>query len=223
MSVRIVIQCAAAKQPSGFLRSPHGRQVKFVANPDQAPASESRAFLLARPDDPVESGAPTTWRDLVTDYNRGTQNPHGLFPAHQLYTPPAYAALVRKFGVTNVFILSAGWGLIPATFMTPNYDITFSANADDYKRRRRTDAYRDVHGLSGAAEPIIFLGGKDYLPLFCALTNQVNAPRFVYFNSAEEPVARGCLSIRYPTSRRTNWHYSCADDLINGGLALPTI
>ena len=222
MIMRLVIQCAAAKQSGGFLRASAGRPVKFVAHPEQAPASESTAFVLAHPDDPVEAGA-STWRDLVVEYNRGTQNPKGLFPAHQLYTPPTYAALVRKFGAANIFVLSAGWGLIPATFMTPNYDITFSASAEPYKRRVRTDVYRDLHGLSDASTPIIFLGGKDYLPLFCALTAKSKAPRFVYFNSTSVPDAPGCRTIKYSTTQRTNWHYSCANDLVDGKLALPSL
>lgn len=220
MIIRIVIQCAAAKQSDGFLRMPDGRRVKFVAHPEQAPSSESSAFKLVRPDDAIEPGA-RTWRDLVLEYNLEDKNPQGLVQAQSLYTPPAYAALVRKFGVTSIYVLSAGWGLIPATFMTPNYDITFSASADAFKRRRRTDAYRDFHALGGTTEPIVFLGGKDYLPLFCALTSQAKAPRVVYFNSAVEPDAPGCEMRRYPTSQRTNWHYSCAEDLINGTLELP--
>ncbi len=221
MTIRVVIQCAAAKQSGGFLQMDDGRKVKFVAHPDRAPASETSAFMLVRPDDPVEPGA-RTWRDLVLDYNQQYKNPQGLAQAHQLYTRPTYGALVRKFGVSSTYVLSAGWGLIPASFLTPNYDITFSASAEAYKRRRRTETFSDFHGLDGTTDPIVFLGGKDYLPLFCALTSQVTAPRYVYFNSVVEPQAPGCLMLKYLTTQRTNWHYSCADDLINGTLALPS-
>ena len=59
-------------------------------------------------------------------------------------TPPArrpsvYRELVHALGAENVFILSAGWGLLSADFLTPNYDITFSATAERYKRRRVRD------------------------------------------------------------------------------------
>ncbi|BAU49572.1 hypothetical protein SVA_3024 [Sulfurifustis variabilis] len=49
----------------------------------------------------------------------------------------------RPGRVRDVFILSAGWGLIGAAFLTPVYDITFSNSADDYKRRRRRNQFDD--------------------------------------------------------------------------------
>lgn len=58
---------------------------------------------------------------------------------------------MRKFGLDNVMILSAGWGLIPAQFLTPRYDITFSASAEPYVRRRKNQAYEDFIWLWFAA------------------------------------------------------------------------
>jgi hypothetical protein len=40
---------------------------------------------------------------------------------------------VDRFGLENVYVLSASWGLIRADFLTPYYDITFSSSADAYK------------------------------------------------------------------------------------------
>ena len=220
MSVRIVIQCAATKHSGGYLRTPDGRPVKFVAHPESAPEAESTSFVLAHPDDPSGVGA-STWREVAVQYNQQSDNPLGLHLAHQLYAQPAYRDLVRRFGVASVFILSAGWGLIPATFKIPNYDITFSPSADTFKRRLGKDVYRDVHGLSGGDEPIVFLGGKDYLKLFLELTARISARRIVYFNSAHAPRLSGCELVRYQTTQRTNWHYACANDLVTGRLALP--
>ena len=53
--------------------------------------------------------------------------------------------LVEIFGIDNVYILSAGWGLIRASFLTPNYDITFSAPAGAYNLRRKYDQYCDCN------------------------------------------------------------------------------
>ena len=90
----------------------------------------------------------------------------GLLPAWQLYDRPVYRELVHALGAENVLILSAGWGLLSADFLTPNYDITFSTTAERYKRRRVRDRYRDFCMLSGdRIEPVVFLGGKDYVPL----------------------------------------------------------
>lgn len=76
----------------------------------------------------------------------------------------------------GVYILSAGWGLIRSDFLTPYYDITFSQSADPYKRRRRTDRYDDFRMIpDGVKDEILFIGGKDYLPLFCQLTNRPKA------------------------------------------------
>src|SRR5439155_7251570 len=97
-------------------------------------------------------------------------NPLGLLPAYRLYSHDSYSALVDRFGMKHVFILSAGWGLIPAPFLTPNYDITFSASAGAWKRRRKDDRYADFCLMGDDGDEIIFLGGKDYFPLFCRLT-----------------------------------------------------
>jgi len=68
---------------------------------------------------------------------------------------------VTRFGVKNVYILSAGWGLICADFLTPAYDITFSPSAAPYKRRRKTDRYEDFRMLPDKAErEIVFFGGQ---------------------------------------------------------------
>jgi hypothetical protein len=78
---------------------------------------------------------------------------------------------VDRFGVEKVYILSAGWGLIRADFLTPYYDITFSQQAERWKRRRKADRYEDFRMLSDdAADDIACVGGKDYLKLFGALT-----------------------------------------------------
>jgi hypothetical protein len=131
----VVIQCASRKhERAGFFTTQDGRRVLFVADPSTAPLSSG--LVYARPDDPSDRGA--SWRELLSEYNR---NPNGnqlkLYPAVQLYTPPIYGQLAQRFGVEKTYILSAGWGLIAATFLTPVYDITFSNSAEQYKRRAR--------------------------------------------------------------------------------------
>jgi hypothetical protein len=51
-------------------------------------------------------------------------------PAFQLYQNEAYRRLADKVGTQKLYILSAGWGLIGAMFLTPSYDITFTAQAE---------------------------------------------------------------------------------------------
>jgi hypothetical protein len=116
-SMIVVIQCQGRKQPdAGRLKSADGKPVYFVARPELAPADDS--LLYARPDDRSDRGM--SWRQILLDYNRDTQNLFRLYPAGQLYTDGVYGRLAARFGSQNLFIPSAGWGLIRADFLTPD-------------------------------------------------------------------------------------------------------
>jgi hypothetical protein len=195
-----------------------GNLVDFVADPRAAPPNTARAY--ARPDDLAENGK--SWRQHLIEYNKNAgNNLLGLYPAFQLYERDVYRRAADRFGLSNVYILSAGWGLIRADFLTPSYDITFSLSADPHKRRRKTDRYDDFRMLPAETEEhVVFLGGKDYLPLFCALTAAICAPKTVFSNSANAPSVSGCNLRRFETSTRTNWHYECANALIDGAIRI---
>ena len=127
--------------------------------------------LFARPDD-LSDTPPLSWRDRLAEYVREEQdqNTMGLYEAYRLYKHPSYAALVSRFGVEQVFILSAGWGLIRADYLLPTYDITFNRQAKLKNPSAfcvSTADYAFFQQLP-ADNPasIYFLGGKDYLPLF---------------------------------------------------------
>lgn len=211
----VVIQCAATKRSDcGHLRTGDGRPVLFVAHPDRAP--NTGPFVYARPDDLAEDGRP--WRDHLLEYNAGDGfNPYGLLPARQLYTHPIYARLADHCGPNRLYILSAGWGLIPGHFLTPAYDVTFSAGAAEYKRRRKRDPFEDFRILPGdSSEPVVFFGGKAYTQLFARLSAGVGRRRIVLYNSDTRPDAPGCETVRFRTSTRTNWHYGCARAFVEG-------
>lgn len=209
----VVIQCAASKRSdAGRFRSPNGRPIIFVADPRAAPVND--ACIYARPDDQAQNS--NTWRDLLLSYNKAGGNQFNLCPAHRLYENPTYAQLANRFGLNKLYILSAGWGLISAGFLTPYYDITFSSSAEAYKRRRKADLYGDLCMLpTPTDEPIVFFGGKDYVPLFCKLTDCTSGKRTVFYNSARPPAAVGCTLERFETTTRTNWHYECAKSFLN--------
>ena len=212
----VVIQCAARKRPSaGHLTAENDNPVLFVANAATAPRRPEVAYR--RPDDVALSAL--TWREVLAKYNEihgsAQANPLGLLPAWRLYQNRTYEYLVDRLGEDNVFILSAGWGLVSATFLMPNYDITFSGSAEDHKRRRSHEQYADFSMLpKDTSLPIIFLGGKDYVPLFCRLTEGTRAERIVY-HVGEPPPAPNCGVVRFETDRRTNWHYECATWLLD--------
>ena len=220
--MKIVIQCAARKNDqAGRMRDASNRLVEFVADPNIAPVSN--AIVYAKPDDVSDGGL--TWRERLVEYNRNNGgNPLDLFPAYQLYANPAYRALVEKYGAENVFILSAGWGLIGAEFLTPRYDITFSTAAkceDIYKRRRKSDSYADFCFLpDDCRDDLVFFGGKDYLPLFDKLTSSYAGKRHIFYNSSVPPSVRNGRAIRFQTSTRTNWHYECVSAFIEGRISL---
>src|SRR5687767_7904212 len=114
-----VIQCAASKRSgAGTLVTADGRPVKFVAEPALAPRNDD--VVYARPGD--KSDGERSWRQVLVAYNKEEiENPFGLLPAWRLYGHPVYARLVGRLGAENVYILSAGWGLISASFLTPDY------------------------------------------------------------------------------------------------------
>lgn len=214
----VVIQCAAKKRSdAGSLYTADGKRVIFVAQPDQAQKSDSA--LYARPDDFSDTGK--TWRERIFSMNCDpTHHPHGLLPAMDLYNNAIYGALAKKLGQEHLFILSAGWGLVPSGFLLPAYDITFNKQADGYKRRRPRDHYADFRLLPADAEgPILFFGGISYLSLFASLTSGCAAERIVFHSAAAVPVLPGCRPVRYRTTTRTNWQYQCARNFVEDRLS----
>lgn len=214
--MKIVIQCAGSKDKSaGSLRLHDGKKVIFVADPS-ATLSRSGIFY-AKPDDLAEGESHESWRDKLLAYNKNdaVRNPQHLLPAYKLYTNPAYEHLVSRFGKNKVFILSAGWGLIPSHFLTPPYDITFSASGERFNRRKKHDKYNDFSMMQNDGEEIVFLGGKSYLPQFYDLTKGMRGRKVIFFNSSTFPTGLppDIETKRFETSTRTNWHYECANAL----------
>lgn len=215
----VVIACAAGKNRpastnpnAGHLTTADDKPVLFVADPKIAPQQSEVEYR--RPDDIAPSGL--SWRDELVKYNKTYRdngaNPLGLLPAWRLYKDSAYEYLVNQLGEDKVFILSAGWGLIPAPFLTPDYDITFSGNAEAYKRRRKQDRYADFSMLPrDASHPIHFVGGKNYVCLFLRLTEGKGAERVIHYaGDYPPPRETNCRFRHFETTRRTNWHYECA-------------
>ena len=216
----VVIQCAARKQRhAGNLRTLDNQNVMFVAQPDSVPSDGSRVY--ARPDD--VSDREDTWRTVLEQYNASQGgNPLGLLPAWRLYRNPTYEMLAERVGPERLYVLSAGWGLIRADYLTPNYDITFSkaGNVEPLKRRGHRDIYSDFELPSGIADSLVFFGGRDYIPLFCRLTANAKGHRTVFY-AGSGAAAPGCTLRRFGEPF-TNWHYQCARAFLEGELACGT-
>ncbi len=232
-----VIQCAGTKNPrAGTLQQGDGKRVEFVANPDAMPDdAKAASCTYARPDDASDSG--DSWRVRLLEYNnhfRQTgQNSLSLLPAWKLYKNSIYSRLAKAYGTNRLYILSAGWGLISADFLTPAYDITFSRGKriPKYKRRgkygcyckgrerRNSEDFDDLCQLFPESRvPLLFIGGKDYLPLFCQLTRPLDCQKIAFYNSTEPPCTSNCdCDLKsFDAKRNQNWHYDLACQLIDG-------
>lgn len=222
--MKIVIQCAATKKVTPFghgIRTTDNRLVKFVAHPELI--NDNNQCVYAHPDG--KSSGSETWRDLILRYNKtmSHSNTLGLYKAYQLYQHNIYQKLVEKFGEDKVFILSAGWGLVSANFLIPDYDITFSKakNVSIHCQRNKSDLFSDICHLPDDGELTLFIGGKDYQPLFNHLTNKHKGKKTIFYNAVESPRAeRNTSFVLFETTQRTNWHYTCAKDLIDGKLSI---
>jgi hypothetical protein len=223
----VVIQCASTKDPSaGTLRTKGGKAVHFVAAPHLcSPTAET---IYARPDDESDHQG-QSWRNRLEAYvAHDADNSLGMRQAYLLYKHSAYGRLVEHFGISRVFILSAGWGLVRADYLLPAYDVTFNQRA----KQKNPAAYStSIEGWSffqqlpkNDKEPVVFLGGRDYLPLFERLTLSLQRKRIVFVRAAEagsvrrSPGSFSCELREFHVAARTNWHYQCAAALATGEL-----
>lgn len=209
---KVVMMCSSNKQPGNLFYN--GNAIKFYAIPNHA----NHEYL---PDDHVP-GMTMPWRDYVV----ANQNPATLpYMAYQLYTRQQYAGLFGQYG-NNLYILSAGWGLVRADFRLPQYDITFS-NApgiplNTIRNFGAPPRYKDFNQLNANnQDDIVFIGTPPYLDLFFALTANLPNRKIIYYKragiSVENPAPNASFIYRYyHTNRNQNWHYDLADDLIAG-------
>lgn len=219
--MNIVLVCAAGKEPhAGYLRQQDGQKVKFVADPDNAPRTES--YVYARPDDISDVGV--SWAETLHQYNETPEdNPLGLLQAWELYSNSTYEYLACEHGTEHLYILSGAWGLIPATFLTPMYNITFSTgeHVKPYQRRKAEDCYGNFCVLpANTMEPVVFFGGLDYVDFFCSLTSDIKAKRYVFHSSSRPPLAPGCQTRKFEPKHQGIWYYECARAFINGKISL---
>lgn len=235
----VIMPCASDKSPcAGAMKQAGDKLVKFVAHPEEMPDDKKIPhYVYARPYDIIpESG--NSWRDVLCEYNKTYKstgsNPWRLLPAEKLYRPRAYPnvyrRLVGKYGAKQVYILSAGWGLIDAEFLTPDYDITFYKKAPKWKRRYRQDPFDDLCQLRfDTTGPLVFFGLKDYMQLFGELTRSIECEKIVWYyndtvqNSSRTPPHKPDVDFRpFDTTSRhkRTWHYECATDLIDGTIKI---
>lgn len=217
--MKIVISCCDRKNGNPFTYNEE--TINFVSHVNAALQNNELYF---HPDDLIPNEN-NTWRDLVAQQEEG----NNLLPAYNLYRPNIYAALFENYG-NDLFIFSAGWGIIRADFRLPKYNITFSNNRNipNYAIRNNVDIFHDFNHLEGIAanEQILLIAGSDYVLPFCQLTaNLPNEKIIIYKNQAllnNNPYLNNnnFHFNHYQTNRRTNWHYEFAQRLINNEIEI---
>lgn len=209
---KVVMTCASKKNDGGDLIY-NGQIVKFYAQSNIA----NNEFL---PDNRIPN-MEITWRDFVLTNQNQNIIP---FRAYELYKRNEYRQLFNRFG-NSFYVLSAGWGLVKADFRLPNYDITFSNNAELINKRNYNlpPAYIDFNHLENTNdnEDIIYVGGENYLSFFYNLTENLKNRKIIYYHSINHPKPHtGNFLYRryYPNNPklRTNWHYELAGKISKG-------
>jgi len=216
MNIGIIIQCASDKaENAGKLIAPDGYKVDFVANPNLV-KNKVEGIHNFHPDDNIP-GKDNSWRDLLVEYNQQKKNKLGLLKAGDLYKPRIYGDLTEYFGWENVYILSAGWGLVRSDYLLPDYNITFSSTAGPGKKRKKNMLFKDFNHLENRVsnyDQIHFFGTPSYLPLFYELTS-MNSHKFVIHYA--DKYLEYKPGYKYEPYERTftNWHYSCAKEFLD--------
>lgn len=225
----IIIQCAKRKgkdkdKKKGAPRfiDDQGNTVLFVA--DSSNAQRETAEKCAHPDEVSPNGE--TWRKRLDAYNTqfktSGKNPFGLLAASELYFEKIYSALSAKYGSDNVYILSAGWGLVRSDYLLPHYDVTFSEKASSLSRRVNIGDWKDHNhllrdGRDGVRTDVLV--GLRYLDLFYALTSHVidKSEVVVHYKSGQTPKRPGYSYRHFEGAKSTTWYYSPANDLLTDG------
>ena len=204
-SFKVVMICSGGKNDSTF-DDFQGINFKAVGN----------SIDEFHPDEKLPNST-ISWRDYLEEH----QNDKNLLMAYQLYKRNEYRQLYEKFG-NSFYILSAGWGLVSSEFKLPNYDITFSNNANIGAKRSKNinnlPIYNDFNQLDiNDNEDIIFIGSASYLPHFYSLTYNLPNRKLIFFfgqgNNLPQPMVNQNTFefINFPSLNNRSWHYELAN------------
>jgi len=222
----IVIQCAGRKEPNAPTITLNENAVHFVAQPQDGQVDK-------RPWDQIP-GSNKTWIDCVKAYNEasgempaeyinlniGTENSRRLWQCGNLYKPPIYGELMSACGLRNVYILSAGWGLVCADKFIPKYDVTFSQLGDISVRiagRDRLQYPSMSDEISDNGEINLFIS-RAYATYWSNLFGGVAQRTVLHWRLGQElPDGQYGTVIKHDCGNQvTNWQYTAARQFIAG-------
>lgn len=208
---KVVMMCSKSKQNNSELIYDNN-QITFKAITD-------KVINQFKPDDYIPGNNNYSWRNYVSNNQNHINIP---YRAYELYTENVYQELFLTFG-NRLYIESAGWGIINAEFRLPNYDITFSDNANkETIRHYQAGNYIDYNQLIVSNDDdIVFIGTEKYLPLFFNLTNQLPNRKIIYWKKDNTPIKypipnNSFIYRRYKSNSPRRWFYELARKIANG-------
>jgi hypothetical protein len=214
--MKVIISCCSKKNGNKFTHN--GELINFVSQVDP-----NNAFYV-HPDDLIQNQN-TTWRELIALQ----EIRNDLLPAYDLYNPEIYTLLFQHFGI-DLFIFSAGWGIVRADYRLPKYDITFGKGKKNpiYAVRNPNQIFNDFNQLEGidVNEKIVFFAGKDYVIPFCQLTDHLPNQKIIIYKNQDVLNNNPYLNnnnfqfMYYQTKKCMNWHYEFAQKLITNEIEL---
>jgi hypothetical protein len=222
----IVIQCAGRKDPNAITLTLNRNAVHFVAQPQDGQMDK-------RPWDQIP-GSDKTWIDCVKAYNEaggvmpdeyiklniGTEDGRQLMQCGNLYKPPVYRELTAACGLKNVYILSAGWGLVRADKYIPNYDVTFARRGDPGVRIKVEDRrlYPSLSDEIPDDEEINLFFSRSYALYWSHLYRGASQRTVLHWRLGQK-LPKGKYGTKPPHdcgSQMTNWQYTAAQQFIAG-------
>lgn len=223
--MKVVIQCAGDKDDGAATLCQNGQELRFVARP--VPGTNQRS-----PWQRVTGSNGPTWIECLRSFNDAPQRnlPQGVAwgrgtptRAADLYSNPIYQRLACAIGVANVYILSAGWGLVRGTDVIPTYNITFSAGQNVPPHARITPKDRVPlgnlrNGVEGDDQIHLFLTPK-YISYWLNAGLIIKPNRLVLHWRAGQALPDGLGNVEritFETDARMNWHYGAADEFLDG-------
>lgn len=212
--MKIVFPCASKKNKTPFIYN--SKEICFVSQPKAN--TEKKIFVT--PDEAIMNEN-LTWRSIINKQ----ENRNDLTKAYELYKHEIYKMLYEKFK-NNLYIFSAGWGIVSAEFKLPDYDITFSSGKkiQECTKRKKEQHFDDFNHLNGVDknEKIIFIGLEKYLNSFLSLVAKLPNEIIIFHKNKNTLSLKGTSEkIKFKKFERgTNrkWHYLCAEELIKNKL-----
>ena len=222
--MKVVFQCAGEKQADAASLTLNGDVIEFLARP--AGETNQRCPWDLMP------GSKKIWIDCVRDLadNDGKMpdefsrlgigiGPGILYEAGKLYAKPIYDRLVSQIYLDNVYILSAGWGLIRGSRKIPDYDVTFSQSASPEKRVRpaaRSRAAAITDEIPGTDEIHLFIT-PNYADYWTSLKNTFGTRAILHWRTGQRlPTGRySRVQAHDCGEQRTNWQYKAATQFLD--------